>query len=200
MSRFNIFSLFKFLLGIVLVQGATVILYIATVKTRVEQNWVIFALLALMVSFFVALWFTSIADRVKRDAVAHAKEDFLRQREKIRVRAEQEKNKVIKQSHQQMMKQTGRVQARASFKVGAALVGLLGFGAIMFFTQFVTVGLLTLSTAGGALVGYGVRARQDYLSRKQKKTHQTLNVPKPIKTIEADPQRPALGGIIRKPT
>jgi hypothetical protein len=200
MSRFNILSLFRFLLGIILVQGATVILYIAAVSTRVEQNWVIFALLALMVSFFAALWFTSIADRVKRDAVSHAKEDFLRQREKIRVRAEQEKSKVIKQSHQQIMKQTGRVQARASFKVGAALVGLLGFGAIMFFTQFVTVGLLTLSTAGGALVGYGVRARQDYLSRKQKKTLQTLNVPKPINTIGADPQPPALGGIIRKPS
>jgi hypothetical protein len=200
MSRFNILSLVKFLLGIVLAQGATVTLYIAAERTRVEQNWVIFALLALMVSFFAALWFTAIADRVKKDAVARAKEDFLRQREKIRVRAEQEKSKVIKQSHQQIMKQTGRAQARASFKVGAALVGLLGFGAIMFFTQFVTVGLLTLSTAGGALVGYGVRTRQDYLSRKQKKIHQTLNEPKSINTVRADPGRPALGGIIRKPS
>jgi RsiW-degrading membrane proteinase PrsW (M82 family) len=200
MSHFNILSIFKFLLGIILAQGATVILYIAAVKTHVEQNWVLFALLALMVSFFAALWFASMADRVKRDAIAHAKEDFLRQREKIRVRAEQEKSKVIKQSHQQIMKQTGRAQAKASFKVGAALVGLLGFGAIMFFTQFVTVGLLTLSTAGGALVGYGVRARQDYLNRKQKKTHQNLNRPKQINTLGADPGRPALGGMIRKPS
>ena len=200
MSRFNILNIFKFLLGIVLAQCATVMLYIAAVRTGAEQDWVIFALLALMVSFFAALWFTSIADHVKKDAVARAKADYLRQREKIRVRAEKEKSKVIKQSHQQILKQTGRVQAKASFKVGAALVGLLGFGAIMLFTQFVTVGLLTLSTAGGALVGYGVRARQDYLNRKQNKAHQNLNEPKPVNTIKAEPRRAVLEGIIRKPS
>ncbi len=200
MSRFNILSIFKFLLGIILAQSATVMLYIAAVRTSAEQDWVIFALLALMVSFLAALWFTSIADHVKKDAVARAKADYLREREKIRVRAEKEKNKVIKQSHQQIIKQTGRVQAKASFKVGAALVGLLGFGALMLFTQFVTVGLLTLSTAGGALVGYGVRARQDYLTRKQKKVHQNLNEPKSVNTIHAEHSRAALEGIVRKPS
>jgi hypothetical protein len=33
----------------------------------------------------------------------------------------------------------------------------------MLLTQFVTLGLLTLTTAGGALLGYGVRARQEKL-------------------------------------
>jgi hypothetical protein len=33
----------------------------------------------------------------------------------------------------------------------------------MLLTQFVTLGLLTLTTAGGAVLGYGLRARQEKL-------------------------------------
>lgn len=192
MRQFNFSSVFKFLIGIFLAQAATVILVMAAARTHLEETWIIFALLALMTGFVTALWFASIASHVEKDAVARAKDDFSREREKIRVRAEKEKNKVIKQSHQQIIKETSRVQAKASFKVGAAFVGLLGLGALMLFTQFVTVGLLTLSTAGGALVGYLVRARQDYLNRKQNKAQQAVSKTKPVNIVEARPAQPRI--------
>ncbi|MGH1350983.1 MAG: hypothetical protein ACRBBN_09260, partial [Methyloligellaceae bacterium] len=43
----------------------------------------------------------------------------------------------------------------------AAVAGAVGLGAFFMVGQMVTLGLLTLSTAGGGLAGYLVRARQD---------------------------------------
>ncbi len=197
MNRYSISSVFKFLVGIVLIQCATLIMYMAAAKTQLGESWIIFGLLALTISFFAALWFTSIANHAQKDAVSRAKEGFLREREKIRVQAEKEKHKVIKQSHKQIVKETSRVQTKASFKTKAALVGLFGLGAMMIFTQFVTLGLLTLSTAGGALGGYGVRVRQDYLGRKRKQD-QKLSEPNTVTRIETKPTPPTIAGLIKK--
>ena len=54
------------------------------------------------------------------------------------------------------------------------MAGVVGFGAILLFTQFVTVGLLVLTTGGGAIAGYLARARQEYLGRKDKKAQRSL--------------------------
>lgn len=199
MNRFQFSGVLKFLLGILLAQGATLVLYVVTGDTGPEQSWILFSSLSLLVGFFAALWFASIADHLKKDAVARIKEDFTREREKIRVQAEKEKNKVLKQSHQQIIKQTRRVETKASFKTGAALAGLLGFGALMLFTQFVTIGFLALSTAGGALLGYGIRARQDYLTRKNRQIESKIGKPGPVEMLAAKPGRPALAGLMRKP-
>ena len=40
-------------------------------------------------------------------------------------------------------------------------------GVALFFTQFMTLGLLALSLTGGALVGYGIRGRQNLLPGKR---------------------------------
>lgn len=140
-----------------------------------------------MTGFIASLWFASIASQTRKDAIAHVREGFFREREKIRVRAEKDKTKEIKRSHQQIIKETSRVRSKANFKTGAAFMGLMGIGAVMLFTQFVTVGLLTLSTAGGALVGYGVRVRQNYLSNKRKENQQNISTIKPAGVIEAKP-------------
>lgn len=175
MNQFSFLGVFRFLIGIVLAQAVTIILVVAALKTQLEETWGIFALLVLTTGLLAALLSASIANHVKKDAVARVKESFSKEREKIRVRAEKEKTKVIKHSHQQIIKATSRVRSRADLKVGAAFLGLLGLGTMMLFTQLFTIGLLTMSTAGGALAGYLMRARQQSLGHKHKTSQQRLS-------------------------
>lgn len=177
MFRLRITTLVKFLLGVLMVQAVTVSLLFAALRTAPEGDWVPFALVALLISVIVAFWFGAIADNAKREAVARTRESFAREREKIRLRAEREKSRVIKKSHEQIMRQTSRTHARASMKVGAAFAGVLGLGALMLFTQFVTIGMLTLTTAGGALGGYLLRVRQDYRGRRKDEQGRRLPAP-----------------------
>ena len=198
MNRFSFLNVIKFLLGILITQCATVMLVVAAYETRLEDTWIFFVLLALTISFLAALWFASIASHSRKDAVARTKQSFSREREKIRVQAEKEKHKIIKQSHQQISKEKSRMQTKASLKAKAAFAGLVGLGAVMLFTQFVTVGLLTLSTAGGALAGYLARVRQDYLSQKRNKAQLPVSEAKPIKVIKAKSTSQAIEGPIRR--
>lgn len=187
MDRFSFSSVFKFLVGILLAQLITVVLVLVGIRMGQEGTWILFSLLMLVTGLLAALWFASIASQVRKDAIARVREDFFRQREKIRLRAEREKTKVIKRSHRQIIKETSRVRNKANFKTSAAFLGVMGLGAIMLFTQFVTLGMLTLSTAGGALVGYAVRVRQNYLSNKRKENQQGLKAVKPAGVIETKP-------------
>ncbi len=52
------------------------------------------------------------------------------------------------------------MQTRSTLKTGLALAGVAGLGVILLFTQFMTLGLLAVSATGGAILGYGFRARQ----------------------------------------
>jgi len=188
MNRFSFINVIKFLFGILLIQAATALLVLSAVKTQLEETWYFFALLALALGVLGAFWFVSITQHASKDAIARTKENFSKEREKIRVQAEKEKNKLIKQGHQQLVKEKSRAQTKASLKLTAAFAGLAGMGALMVFTQFFTIGLLALSTAGGALAGYAVRIRQEYSNRKQQALA-VSNESKPIKII-TKPQPP----------
>lgn len=157
----------RYLPGIVLVQVATVALALAALKTDDRQLWIAIACLALIINLVTAFWFGSITSHLKKDAVAKAREQFSQEREKLRVNAERQKSKLLKQTHAQMTKATNRAHARANFKVGAAFAGIIGAGALMMFTQFMTLGILTLATGGGALAGYLTRLRQELPTRRK---------------------------------
>ena len=158
----NLAILLKFLMGILLIQGAAAVLTFAALQSAHIEVWLVLGLLALIMSCLAAFWFVSIAGHLRKDALARLRENFSREREQFRVKAEREKTKVIQQSHQQIAKERNRAQSKANFKVGASLAAALGLGVLMLLTQFVTIGLLTLTTAGGALGGYLFRARQDH--------------------------------------
>ena len=157
----------RYLPGIVLVQVATVALVLAALKTDNRELWIAIACLALIINLVTAFWFGSITSHLKKDAVAKAREQFSQEREKLRVNAEKQKSKLLKQTHAQMTKATNRAHAKANFKVGAAFAGIIGAGALMMFTQFMTLGILTLATGGGALAGYLTRLRQELPTRKK---------------------------------
>ncbi|MGA7982798.1 MAG: hypothetical protein WCA32_21575 [Chromatiaceae bacterium] len=192
MFRFNVSNLVKFLIGILLVQGVTVLLVVTALRTDLEKTRLLFLTLNLAIGVLTALWFTSIADSAGRRALAKAKEVFSREREKIRLRAEQDKVREVENTHRRLTKERARVQMRSQLKTGAVVVGgAVGVGAVMLLSQFVTLGLLTLTAAGGAALGYGVRARQERLGLGK---WRLPGGEKPVQVIEAKPTRPALKG------
>lgn len=183
-----VMSIFRFLPGIIIIQAATAALVFVVIETP-TISWELCALLALCASFLAAFWFASIADHLKKDAIADLKEKSVRERERLIVSAEKEKSRVFKQTHKQIVKETNRAHAKANFKVGAVVIGAVGAGIGLLSLQFITVGLITLLAAGGALTGYVVRARQGQgaLKDKSKTVKSFLTARrKPVTVIEGE--------------
>ena len=86
----------------------------------------------------------------------HAKE-----RETIRVNAERAKTQLVKQAQRKTLQEVRRSSTRANIKIGLAFAGVAGLGGVLILTQFMSLGLLILTTAGGALGGYLLRLRQE---------------------------------------
>ena len=152
----------KFLIGIVLVQVGTIALFYSATRTGLEntQLMLTIGLLEVLFSVLAAFWFSSIARQRHREELETVREEHAREREKIRVNAERQKARIVSKSQKQLIRETRRAHAAANFKVGAAFAGALAFGGIMLYSQFVTFGLLILTTAGGGLAGYLVRGKQ----------------------------------------
>lgn len=163
MLHLGIPNLLKFLIGLLLGQGATALLVYLALKTNQEQLDILFLLLGLTITAVTALWFTSIADGARHRALTKVQENFSREREKIRVQAEQEKSKLVQTARRQAVKEKQAVQTTGHLKTGVMVGGVVGVSVMLMLTQFVTLGLLTLTTVGGLAVGYGTRVRQERL-------------------------------------
>lgn len=160
MVPFNLSAFIKFLIGIFLLQGATALLLMtAQDADLIKKGW-LFGALGLLIGVIAAFWFTSITGHASQHSLIKASEKYSRQRDRILRQAEKEKTREIRNSHQQLLRETRRVQSRSTLKLGAALTGVAGLGVLLLFTQFMTLGLLAVSATGGALLGYGIRARQ----------------------------------------
>lgn len=181
--------MFRFLPGIFVVQVSTVALVLAMQNPGTRTWWITVSLIVIVISLLASFWFSTIADSIHKDTVSRVRERYAKEREKLRVRTEREKSKVLEESHRQVLKDANRAHAKANFKVGLAAAGAVGAGLIMLFTELLTMGLLTLSTAGGALLGYGTRARQDRRAAKAGTAGITAGDGSSTKVIEADEVR-----------
>ncbi|MGD2076196.1 MAG: hypothetical protein PVI91_04610 [Gammaproteobacteria bacterium] len=164
MHRFNIPAIFKFAIGVLLVQGATALLVIAAQRADLRDTWLLMLALGLLIGVLAAFWFSSIASHCSQHAVAKVSEKFSKDRDRLRRQTEKEKTREIRESHRQLLRETRRFHGRSSRKLAAGLGGLAALGVTLVFTQFVTLGLLALSLGGGALLGYAVRSRQNRLT------------------------------------
>lgn len=169
----------KYFLGILIIQAATVAMTLAAIKADDKEIWWAVILLALIIGLVTAFWFASIASHAKKDALAQAKDAFSKEREKLRVNAERQQTRLIRKSHEEIRKETNRAHARSSFKLGAGFIGIIAAGSLMIFSQFLTLGLLTLAVGGGALGGYLMRIRQEIASR-HKESSAISNGRKPV--------------------
>ncbi|MGF1548106.1 MAG: hypothetical protein ACFCUG_12350 [Thiotrichales bacterium] len=152
----------RFLPGIILLQAVCVgLVVLLTQRLDSSQGWLQLGIVLLLIAVLAAFWFNSIACHIGADRLADAHQNFAREREKLKVNAERAKLRVVERTHKQTLKEVSRAHAKANLKVGAALAGVAGAGVLMLFTQFITVGLLTLAGTGGVAVGYLIRARHD---------------------------------------
>ncbi|MCG6870194.1 MAG: hypothetical protein LJE91_16115 [Gammaproteobacteria bacterium] len=188
--------MFRFLPGIFIVLASTVALVLAIQNPGTRIWWITVSLIVVVISLLASFWFASIANHMHKDTVSRVKERYAKERENLRVKTEREKTRVIEESHRRVLKGANRAHAKANFKVGLAVTGAVGAGIIMLFTELLTMGLLTLSTAGGALVGYGARARQDRLSKSKRSIGAADGGQASPRIIEAEqvPRIPASGG------
>ena len=163
MLPFSLISFLKYLIGILIVQGVTVLLVLTANETDLARTGLLFGLLNLAIGALTAFWFTSLAEGTRKQSLSRAKASFAREREKIRVRAEQQKTKEARNTQRRIQREKNRTRTGGNLKTGLILGGAAGVGVIMVLAQFVTLGALTLFTAGGAALGYGLRARQERL-------------------------------------
>jgi phosphotransferase system glucose/maltose/N-acetylglucosamine-specific IIC component len=146
-------GLFRFVIGILLLQGATALLTYTALMTDLKQTVWLFAAIAAFLGLMVALWFDSIISAVREQAVARQHKRHTREREKLKVQAERDRAKLAAQKKKAM--------GGAGLRTGVAVGGVVGVGVAMMFAQFMTLGLLTVAGAGGAALGYTVRSRQE---------------------------------------
>ena len=153
-------QLLKTFLAIILVQIITVVMISMTPVNPTQEEMIRLAIPLIFISLIVAFWLTSLSAYFRKDSEAKLKHTFTKEREEIQVNAEKEKLKVVKEAQQDIAREAKVTYAKANFKVGAAFAGTMAIGALFVFAQMVTVGLLTLTAAGGAASGYYYRGKR----------------------------------------
>lgn len=151
----------RYLPGILLAQiVSALMLWLNRNQINDTNGWLLVLLPSIAVALAICFWFGSMSRRLSSSIVEKAKQEHLREREELRVKAEQAKAKVQRDAHKSIARESRRTHSKANFKVGAALTGAVAFGVLMMFTQLASLGLILLSGAGGALAGYMGRMKQ----------------------------------------
>ena len=154
--------MFKFLPGIIVIQILTAA-FILLLPEKLDSAWVWLQVLLpiVAVGLLASFWFDSIATHLNRNKIAELQNQFIAEREKIRVNAERSKVRLLKQNHKQVVEETRNVNAKANFKVGAISTAAVAVGIFLMTTQLIAMGMMVLMTTGGVLTGYAIRARQE---------------------------------------
>ncbi len=151
----------KFLPGLVLLQAITASLMLLAPEHLAGWGWLRLIIPLGIVATLMAFWFNSLAKHVSKDEIMQLREAHARERENIRVNAERAKHQITKDAQKQVQQEIRRTTAQANFKVGAAFAGAVSVGGLLLLTQFMTLGILVLTTAGGTLGGYLLRMKQE---------------------------------------
>ena len=151
----------KFIPGILILQIITIALVLIAPADLVDWGWLRLAIPLLIAGFLTAFWFGSISANRRKDEISRLKEKHARERETIRVNAERAKTRLVKQAQRESIQEVRRSSRNANLKVGLAFAGVAGLGGVLVLTQFMSLGVLLLTAAGGALGGYLLRMRQE---------------------------------------
>lgn len=172
----------RFLPGIVLVQLATIALFWVNQGSPAQQMLLQVALPSVVFACVTAFWFSAISRNhaeqrmtILREKHAAEREELNKQVERTRSdvlqkasadqakiieRAHVEREKLVKKTHKEVLRNERSTSRRASMKVGLAFMGMTALGIVLLISELLTLGLMTITTAGGALGGYMLRWRQ----------------------------------------
>jgi len=107
-----------------------------------------------LVGLLTAFGFGAVAAHQRKDKISRLRGNHAKERETILMNAERAKAKTMKRAHQETLQEVRRTSNQAKIKVGLAFAAAAGIVGLLLLTQFMTLGLLMLTTAGGALGGY----------------------------------------------
>lgn len=165
----------KFLPGLLLLEVITVSLMLLAPEQLSGWGWLRLVVPLAIIASLIALWFSALSNQQGKDEIMRLQENHAREREKIKVNAERAKHQVTKEAQKHVQQEIKRTTAQANFKVGLAVAGAASLGGFLLLTQFITIGILLLGTAGGTLGGYLLRI-------KQERSKQTTQLTPPINT------------------
>jgi len=168
----------KFIPGILILQVITIALMLIAPADLADWGWLRLAVPVLIAGFLTAFWFGSLSAHQRKDEISRLKENYAKERESIRVNAERAKTRLVKQTHRKTMQEVRRSSRQTNIKIGLAFAGAAGVGGVLVLTQFMSLGLLVLTTVGGALGGYMLRIRQE--KRKLQLPHGNQDTPRII--------------------
>ena len=151
----------KFLSGLILLQVITISLFLLAPVDIDGLAWLRVGVPMFIAALLIAFWFNAMAIQMRSDEINKLKEKHFIEREKIKINAERAKQRVTQSAQKQIEKEIWRTSARANVKVGAAIAGTAAIGGLLLLTQFMTLGIMTLTTAGGVMGGYFIRYRQE---------------------------------------
>lgn len=166
----------RFFLGLSLVQLVIAVLVQFSPLSSSLEKALLTAFVIILMSTVVTLWFNTIARHQADKRIAVLKERFASEREKLNVNAEKEQKKLLKKTQKEIETERRKQSTRANLKIGGTIAVAAGFGVIMLMSQFFTLGLLSLTTAGGAIGGYLARSRKDQLDGPEYKMLEGVEV------------------------
>ena len=150
----------RYLTGIFLLQCATAAIIWFMPEPMTPKFFTGMVLAIVLLGVFVALWFSSMDKSATKDAVNKAKLEFAKEREQYQVKAERAKTRLVEKTQKQIASEARKTQGKANLKVGGAFAAAVGAGILMLIIELLTFGLMTLTTAAGAMGGYLFRAKK----------------------------------------
>ncbi|MCI5134198.1 MAG: hypothetical protein D3920_03815 [Candidatus Electrothrix sp. AW2] len=161
----------KFLPGIIILQAVTTgLAYVLLTGEPFSEKKILLTLISLDIAFILvmALWFSALARQHNFAALESLKKAHAKEREKLRVDAEREKNKLADKKNKELLRETKRAHTVANIKTGSIMLGLVLLGGALVYSQFIAFGSILLTAGAGGLLGYFARAKQEkfFPSRK----------------------------------
>jgi Flp pilus assembly protein TadB len=158
-------SYLKYLFVIMLVQASTAIFIIMSPADLDGWTWLRVLVPTAIIALVTAFWLQALIKNEQKSAIVRLQAAHAKEREKIKVNAERAKTRLMKKNQEELVKEVRKTQSSASFSSNLKAAGLFSgvavIGGFLLLSNFMLMGAIMLTTAGGAVGGYWLRLRQD---------------------------------------
>lgn len=154
----------------VLIQVAATAVTLGVFNVGTRDAWIAAAIYLIISSFIFSYWIKLLSDTRIKDSIAHEREKYLAERERIKIQAEREKFDMLRDTHKLVSREAAKASTRANTKIGLIAAVAVAGGVMLIAAQMFALGILILSTAGGGLGGYLMRLRQEKANNEKRLT------------------------------